>query len=81
MKRRARLEVAINFFLVLEEIRFHQLAELQLSIFQFLRLHAPCFANHSAWIDSHSLHFPRRIDRTAASKRKAESDASANVIR
>ena len=29
VKRRARLEVAFNFFLVLEEIRFHQLAELQ----------------------------------------------------
>ena len=30
VKRRARLEVAFNFFLALEEIRFHQLAELQL---------------------------------------------------
>ena len=30
MKRRARLEVAFNFFLVLEEIKFHQQAESQL---------------------------------------------------
>ena len=29
-KKRARLEVALNFFLVLKEIKFHQQAESQL---------------------------------------------------